>query len=386
MPWQKVETMNLKLQLVTDRLSRIYSKKDLADKYKLSRKTVHKWISRYDTLGVDGLKDQSRRPHHNAKQFSDEIVQLAISEKLKNIKRVPRKVRAQLMRANPKLRVPASSTMGLWFKKESLVRARPKTRWVAAYSKSLTVCTKPNQVWCVDYKGYFKMQNRKICYPLTVTDNFSRYLLGCKALPSALFRPTQKLLRELFLEFGVPEVLRSDNGTPFASSSIGGLSQLMVWLIEHGIVPERIQKGRPDQNGRHERMHKTLKLEALETVSKNLFFQQRVFDYFRFDYNQDRPHQALADRVPQEVYQHSAREFKDSVRAPFYDFDQEVRQVHLRGEFKFKGKLFFLSRLLSGKPIALRQINDQYWQIDFYFYTVALLDSYNNIIINQQKV
>jgi transposase InsO family protein len=234
-------------------------------------------------------------------------LELVIQEKLKNRKRGPRKVRAQLKRKHPELDLPAVSTIGYWLKKEGLVERRKKRLHVPPYTQPFGECDAPNDIWSIDYKGQFHMKNRHICYPLTLSDNFSRFLLGCQALEGPRYVPTRHCLELIFREYGLPMAIRCDNGTPFAGRSVGGLSRLMIWWILLGIIPERIGKGCPQENGRHERMHRTLKSDALNPIARHLKEQQKAFDIFRHDYNNDRPHESLNDQMPSDYYKKSNR-------------------------------------------------------------------------------
>jgi len=373
--------MDLKLQLVTDLKEERLSITDLSKKYGISRPTVYKWFDRYETTGIEGLKEQSRAPLQCPHRTPQGIRELFIQEKLKNRKRGPRKVRAQLKRRYPQLALPAVSTISYWLKKEGLVQERIKRRHVPPYTQPFCECTAPNDVWSVDYKGQFYTKNNRVCYPLTVTDNYSRFILGCDALKGPRYVPTRQGLQNIFREYGLPRALRFDNGTPFAGRCIGGLSRLMIWWILLGIVPERITKGRPQENGRHERMHRTLKSDALDPVARNLKDQQRAFDEYRHDFNYYRPHESLNDRTPSDCYQASHRPYVERPYPPDYGYDMTVRHVRRTGDIKFQGRMFYLTESLAGLPVGLKEIADGMWQIQFSFYLLGSLDMRKNIII-----
>ena len=225
------------------------------------------------------------------------------------------------------------------------------------------------------------MKNGRVCYPLTVTDNFSRFILGCDALSGPRYKPTRIGLERIFREYGLPYAIRFDNGTPFASRCIGGLSRLMIWFILLGIIPERIKKGCPQQNGRHERMHRTLKSDALDPVARNLKEQQKAFDIYRQDFNDDRPHESLNDQMPNDYYKKSHRLYVQHPHSPEYGHDYIIRQVRQSGDIKFQGQMFYLTESLAGLPVGLKEIADGLWQIQFSFYVLGSVDLRKNRII-----
>ena len=381
MPWKVINQMDLKYQLVTDLNKEHFSITDLSQKYGISRPTVYKWLERYKRLGLEGLKEQSRAPKHCPHRTPQEILKLLIQEKLINRKRGPRKIRAQLKRRYPQLELPAVSTISYWLKKEGLVKERKKRRHVPAYTQPFCECQAPNDVWSIDYKGQFYLKNSHVCYPLTASDNFSRFILGCDALRGPRYNPTKHCLERIFREYGLPQAIRFDNGTPFASRCIGGLSRLMIWLILLGIVPERIGKGCPQENGRHERMHRTLKNDALDQVARNYKEQQKLFDIFRHDFNFHRPHESLNDQTPSDYYKKSQRPYVEHPHPPEYGHDRIIRQVRHSGEIKFQGRMFYLTESLAGLPVGLKEIADGLWQIQFSFYILGSVDLRKNKII-----
>lgn len=382
MPWKVINQMDLKNQLVADHLKEHFSITDLSQKYGISRPTVYKWLIRHKQLGIDGLREQSRAPKYCPHRTPTKILKLVIHEKLKNRKRGPRKIRAQLKRQYPKLELPAISTISYWLKKEGLVKERKKRTHVPPYTQPFCECHAPNDVWSIDYKGQFYMKNNHVCYPLTVSDNFSRFILGCKALEGPRYNPTRDHLESVFREYGLPDVIRNDNGTPFASKSIGGLSRLAIWFIQLGIIPERIEKGCPQENGRHERMHRTLKSDVLNEVARNLKEQQKQFDVFRHDFNSYRPHEALNDLTPSDYYKKSNRPYVAKPHPPEYGHEYIVRRVRNNGEIKFMSQMFYIAELLAGQPIGLKEIAEDVWQIQYSFYTLGSVDLRKNEIIS----
>lgn len=381
MPWKIISTMDQKIQLIADWQKQNFSLTDLSQKYGISRPTVYKLIGRYERFGIEGLKEQSRAPKTCPHRTPGNIVNLVIQEKLKNRKRGPRKIRAQLRRQYPEIEFPAISTISYWLKKEGLVEKRKKRLHVPPYAQPFRDCDGPNDIWSIDYKGQFYMKNNHACYPLTVTDNFSRYILGCKALQGPCYLLTKKHLESIFREYGLPYAIRSDNGTPFAGKCIGGLSRLSIWFIQMGIIPERIEKGCPQENGRHERMHRTLKNDTLDSAAKNLKEQQKAFDIFRYDFNHCRPHESLNDQTPSDYHRKSNRPYLEHPHPPAYGLDYTVRQVRHGGEIKFKGQMFFITELLAGQPLGLKEVADGLWQIQYSFYVLGSVDLRKNKII-----
>ena len=381
MPWKVINKMDLKSQLIQDWNNGYSSKTDLSQRYGISRPTIYKWLRLYEQLGVNGLEELSRAPKKCPHRTPETMIDLLIQEKMKNRKRGPRKVRAQLKRNHPELKLPAISTVSYWLKKAGLVEKRKKRMHVPPYTQPFSQCYAPNDVWSLDYKGQFYMVNKRVCYPLTVTDNCSRYILGCDALPGPRYAPTRDCLEKIFREYGLPSAIRFDNGTPFAGRCVGGLSRLMIWFILLGIIPERIGKGCPQENGRHERMHRTMKSEALDPVARNIKEQQKALVIYRNDFNNYRPHEALNDQAPSDCYKKSNRPFIEKPRLPGYGPDYLVRNIRHTGEIKFKGRMFFISELLTGMPVALKEIADGLWQMQFSFYILGSVDLRKNRII-----
>lgn len=381
MPWKVINPMDLKVQFINNWNNGYSSKTDLSQKYGISRPTVYKLIERYEQRGIEGLKEQSRAPKTCPHRTPEKVINLVIQEKLKNRKRGPRKIRAQLKRQHPDLELPAISTISYWLKKEGLVEKRKKRLRVPSYTQPFCECKAPNDVWSIDYKGQFYMKNGRVCYPLTVSDNSSRFLLGCKALEGPRYVPTRCYIESVFREYGLPDAIRSDNGTPFAGKGIGGLSRLSIWFIQLGIVPERIEKGCPQQNSRHERMHRTLKSDILDSIARNIKEQQKAFDIFRYDFNHHRPHESLNDQTPSEFYKKSNRPYVDCPHMPEYGYDYTVRHVKHSGEIKFKGRMFYVTGLLAKQPVGLKEIADGIWQLQYSFYVLGSVDLRKNKII-----
>lgn len=383
MPWKTETTMDQRIQLIADWQSEVFSKTDLSQKYQVSRPTIDKWLNRYEQEGIDGLKDRSSAPHKCPHKTKDELIDLIIKQKEKNTKRGPKKVLAQLKKKHPDIDWPAASTIGEWLKKHGLVKARKKRQRVPSYEQPFGHCKQSNDVWSADYKGQFVMGNKQKCYPLTISDNYSRYLLKCDGLLGPRYKETKAVFELAFKEYGLPKAIRTDNGTPFAYKSIAGLSRLSKWWILLGIIPERIEKGCPQQNGRHERMHRTLKEDALDVIAPNLKAQQFELEKFRIDYNTQRPHEALKQETPCDFYQPSKQKYPRKLPKPEYDIGCEIRNVCSNGRIYFRNKEFFITKLLANEPVGLKEIEDGYWSIYFSFFQLGILDIRKNKIINK---
>ena len=258
-------------------------------------------------------------------------------------------------------------------KRHGMVQSRHKRHHTPPYSQPFLKSKQPNEVWCADFKGQFRLGDSKLCYPLTLSDSYSRFLLGCWGLAHPAYFPTRYYLERAFREYGLPSAIRTDNGAPFASVGLGGLSRLGVWFVKLGISPERIEKGHPEQNGRHERMHRTLKAEAVRPPRKNMKEQQRVFDRFRITYNLERPHEALGQKTPASIYQKSAREYPARMTEIVYPQNFSVRVIKHSGCFKWQNHELYLSGTLAGEQIGLKQIDNSIWEIYFNFYPLGIL-------------
>jgi len=350
-----------------------YGKSALARHFGVSRPTLDKWLSRYAQHGEPGLQELSRRPHHSPGRTADSLVERLIEEKLRHLDWGPKKLVVCLRRQEPEQPWPSPSTAGVWLKRAGLVQPRRRPRKTPVNDVPLHAGEQPNQLWCVDFKGQFRTGDGRWCYPLTLTDHASRYLLGCRGLP----RPTAQLTRPwfewAFREYGLPEVIRSDNGSPFASVGLGGLSHLAVWWIRLGIHPERIKPGRPDQNGRHERMHRSLKAAVLQPPAFDLIGQQQDFERFRLEFNQLRPHEALHMEVPASRYRPSERAYPEVLRALDYPPVWEVRRVRSNGCIKWQGRLVFVAEALIDEWVALQEIDNDVWQLCFSHYPLGWL-------------
>lgn len=331
--------------------------------YGVSRKTAYKWLERYQEQGLAGLQDRSRAPHEHPNQVSGAVLETVLEERARHPRWGPKKLRVVLQRRHPKTPWPAVSTLGELLKRAGLTVPRKRRKWVPEYAAELHSTERPNQVWCADYKGYFHCLDQMRCNPLTRTDHYSRYLLRCQSVADMGYGYARALYEAAFREYGLPEAMRHDNGSPFASVGLAGLSELSVWLILLGIRPERIRPGRPQENGRHERMHRSLKEEAAEPPQANLRAQQKAFDRFRQDYNQLRPHEALGMKTPAEVYRPSPRQYPKRIVEPEYESGAIVRVVGSCGRIRWNGERVFISKALGNQPIRLEPGADGLWKL-----------------------
>lgn len=374
MPWKEQKPMDQKVCMVSDRVERNYNISELSRKYRISRKTVYKWVDRYGKEGLDGLKEMKREHRWHPHTTDKQLVRSIIEKKCSRRSWGPKKIIASLKKECPDKKWPAASTAGEWLKKEGLVKERKKRQSVPAYCEPFKECEEPNDVWSADYKGQIRTRDHKKCYPLTISDNRSRYLLACAGLEGTRLKETTEIFKKVFKKYGLPHAIRVDNGTPFAGKSAGGLSNLTLWWIKLGITPERIEKGKPYQNGRHERMHRTLKAETMLDPASNMAKQQKRFDWFKKMYNEERPHEALGQMPPVMVYQKSNRQYRDTFYDPEYELDREVRSVKRGGEIKFRNRMYFLSKVLAGERVGLKEIDNGIWQINYSFYPLGTLN------------
>ncbi len=333
-------------------------------RFGVSRRVGYKWMDRFEEEGAAGLLERSRAPLHHPQAIAERIAERCLEVRRAHPTWGPVKVRAYLERRAPGTAWPAASTIGELFDREGLTVRRKLRRRSPPSSAPFAHCGATNDVWCIDFKGWFLTGDGKRCEPLTLSDAFSRYLLRCQDLRGTDSDHVWPVLDAAFREFGLPHYLRSDNGSPFASRGAGGLSRLSVKLIKAGVMPERIAPGKPQQNGRHERMHLTLLQEVANPPASSLREQhKRLRDFQRF-YNEERPHQALDNATPAERYQASPRRFNGILRAPDYDDDRMVRRVRHNGEIKLNGNMIYISAALVGEPIGLAE-DEQGWMVTY---------------------
>ena len=347
----------------------------LSRTYGISRKTAHKWIQRFLEGGVEGLADRTHARRDRAGRVPAEMERRLAAVRRAHPTWGPKKLRAWLGETEPGTAWPAESTIGEVLRRAGLTQPRKRPRRGAPTGPPPVGADAPNALWTIDYKGQFRTADGLWLYPLTVMDAHSRYLLACAGHLQVSGPATRATLQEVFREHGLPERLRSDNGSPFASTGAGRLSKLAAWWLKLGIERERIQPGKPQQNGRHERMHRVLKAETARPPAANRRQQQVRFDRFREEYNHVRPHEALAQRPPAEFFARSAREYPERVPDPEYPLYWERRRVRRDGSLKFQGRQPHLSEALAGEAVGLVEVEEQLWQIWFCDYKVAVWDA-----------
>lgn len=374
MPWKEICALGLKKEMINEWLKMEYSITDLSNSYGVSRKTLYKWIERFRSYGLEGLEELSREPFSHPNATPLEIAEAIVALKINKMKWGPRKIIAKLKNDHPDISWPSDSTGNKILKKHGLVYPCKHRSHTPPYTMPFLECAQPNIVWSADYKGQFRMGDKRRCYPLTISDNCSRYLLGCWGLTRPTYEQTRPCFELVFINHGLPDAIRTDNGQPFASRGLGGLSRLAVWFIKLGIKPERIKPGCPEQNGRHERMHRTLKDCVANPPKSNMETQQEAFNSFMKEYNEERPHEALGQNPPASVYQSSPRPYPMKLRKVEYDSNVVVRYVTNRGCIKWRGELIFLAEPLRGEYVSLKQVDDHRWEIRFSFYLLGFLD------------
>jgi putative transposase len=345
----------------------------LCEEFGVSRKTGHKILKRYRDCGVEGLTDRSRRPYRHANQLPVQIETLIVRLKREKPSWGAPKIRERLARLYPDVHKPAVSTVHAVLDRHGLVKRR-KGRRNRASGTALSASSEPNALWCADYKGEFMLADRRYCYPLTITDFASRYLIACEALHSTKEAYAFTVFESIFQEFGLPSAIRTDNGVPFASpNALFNLSRLSVWWLRLGIDIERIKPGNPQQNGRHERMHLTLKLETTRPAADNFLQQQAKFDDFIACYNTERPHQALAMRCPAELYRPSERPYAGLPELD-YPFHDKAVTVTTCGRICLNRRKVNLSQVFAGQMVGIKQVDDNLWLVSFMHYDLGYFD------------
>jgi len=375
MPWKVSSVMEEKLRFILEYEADEESMTELCQRYDISRETGYLTLRRYRMAGLAGLLPQSHAAHRHGNQTPEEIEQKVLELRQAHMRWGPRKLKHILERDEPGRNWPAASTIGTLLKREGLVVARKRRLHTAPYTEPLAHAQGCNRVWCADFKGWFRTADGERIDPLTISDAYSRYLLRCQAVEKMNTERVQAIFEAAFREYGMPEAIRTDNGPPFASHAVGGLSRLAVWWIKLGIVPERIDAGHPEQNGRHERMHLTLQQEAAQPPAANRRRQQQELHRFRREYNEVRPHEALGMQTPAEIYQPSGRRFPSRVPEPEYRENMLVRSVRPHGHFRWKQHDVFLSEVLWGENVGLLPDDDRWFTIYFAHLPLARFDS-----------
>jgi putative transposase len=345
----------------------------LCREFEISRKTGYKIFSRYKDCGVEGLTDRSRRPYRHARQLPFQIEKAIVQLKQEHPSWGAPKIRERLRRKHSEVQCPAISTVHAILDRNGLVKRR-RRRVYKPEGTPLSYPHLPNDLWCADYKGEFMLADRRYCYPLTITDFASRYLISCEGLSSTLGMYAFTVFERVFKDFGLPRAIRTDNGSPFASAnSLFGLTKLSVWWLRLGIDIERIKPGHPQQNGRHERMHLTLKKEATKPAAKNFLQQQASFDQFISVFNEERPHQGLNMRYPAEVYTRSPRPYNGlpELEYPFHDRTVTVTRC---GRICLGRQKINISQALAGQKVGVKEVSEKIWLVSFMQYDLGFFD------------
>lgn len=375
MPWKVSGVVEKRRRFIEEWLSEEWTMSELCLRHEISRQAGYNTVARYQREGWQGLEEQSRAPHRHPNQTASAIEEQIAKLRHAHMRWGPRKLKVVLERQQPETRWPAASTMGELLRREGLVIPRKKRRRVDPYTAPFASAHLPNRVWCGDFKGWGRTQDGARIDPLTISDACSRYLLRCQAVDKTDTPHVQAIFEAAFREHGMPDAIRTDNGAPFASRAMAGLSRLAVWWMKLGIVPERIQPAHPEQNGRHERMHLTLQQETMSPMAAHRRAQQRRFDQFRYEFNQHRPHQALDMRTPASCYTPSLRTFPARVREPEYGSSMLVRRISPGGQFAWKAHDVFLSETLRSERIGLAALDDRWYTIYFAEFPLGRFDS-----------
>jgi transposase InsO family protein len=374
MPWRETSPMEQRLEFVREYESDLFTMTELAAQYGITPKTGYQWLERYAAEGPLGLSDRSRRPHHSPQATEAELIDAIVALRHRHPRWGPKKLLAVLRRREPDIAWPARSTIGGLLNARGLVRPRRRRPPAVRAPTPLTPMTRPNQVWTTDFKGQFRTGDRAYCYPLTLRDGFSRFVLRCDALLGPTTAATRRRFERAFADYGLPECIRSDNGGPFASPGLGGLSRLSVWWIRLGIVPERIALGHPEQNGSHEQFHSVLKADTARPPAATATAQQRRFVRFRTEYNEERPHEALDQAVPATRYQPSPRALPRRLPPLEYPGHAEIRRVDQNGYVSWQGAPLFVSAALARDDVAFEEVDDGLWTLRFATFALARYD------------
>lgn len=365
MPWSQTTPMDQRMQFIADYLRQTLSMTELSQLYGVSRKTGYKWIERYLAQGPAGLEELSRRPRTSPNQTDEEIVEALLQVRRRHPSWGAKKLLAIIGKRHPEWALPGRSTVFEILHRYGMIPKKPRRRVIGHPGKPTTQILAPNDLWCADFKGQFKTGDGIYCYPLTVTDGYSRYLLGCQGLLSTSGIEAKPVFTRLFKEYGLPKRIRTDNGVPFATTTLARLSTLSAWWVRLGILPELIEPGKPQQNGRHERMHRTLKAETTRPPAANCRTQQRKFNRFRVEFNEERPHEALDMATPASVYVPSTREMPDRLPPLEYPDRFEVRYVSYNGGIRWNKGWVNVSITCAGEYVGLEEIDDGVWNVYF---------------------
>ena len=365
MPWSRTSPMDQKTQFIADYLRDTLTMSELCTLYGVSRKTGYKWIERYLERGPQGLEERSRRPQSSPNQTPEEIVQALLALRRRHPSWGARKLLAILAKREPRWWLPHRSTVCDILSRHGMVPKPRRRRAIGHPGKPTSQILAPNDLWCADFKGQFKTGDGRYCYPLTVSDGYSRFLLQCQGLRSTSVADAKPVFTRLFNDYGLPFRIRTDNGVPFATNTLARLSSLSAWWVRLGVLPELIEPGKPQQNASHERMHRTLKAETTRPPAGSLAAQQRRFNRFREEFNCERPHQALDLQTPASCYRASPRPMPAAIAPLEYPDRFEVRYVSYNGGIRWKKDWVNVSIVCAGEYVGLEEIDDGVWNVYF---------------------
>lgn len=362
--------------LVRQLLTREHSTAELARRFGISRKTAYKWRERFLEGGLAALEDRPSARLTQADRVSAEVEQAIIDLRRQRPRAGARQLKARLEMVNPEVRWPAASTIGLVLRRHGLIPPPRRRQRCPPYTRPLAHADAPNAVWTGDLKGWFRTGDGSRCEPFTVADAFSRYALVIRTVPRIDGETLWPVLEAAFREYGLPGAFRTDNGSPFAACKRAGLTRFAVKLIRLGVTPERIEPGHPEQNGRHERMHRTLKAETAMPPRRTLCEQQLAFDQFKADYNDARPHSALGMKPPASAYSHSLRAYPRRLPDLEYPCGYELREVRRSGEIRWRGQLVYVSNALIGEVVGMVRVGNELWRSYFGAVCLGTWDEY----------
>jgi transposase InsO family protein len=379
MPWKECDAVSERMHFVS-RLLNEEKMADLCREFKISRKTGYKIFNRYKNEGLDGLKDQCRKPKKRPNQTSSVVTDLILDLRKDHSTWGAPKIKSYLEARHKKSLIPACSTIHVILKRHDLVVSKKRRTTYRSTGTDLEEVTDPNQLWCTDFKGQFRMGNASYCYPLTITDQFSRFLIECEGMSRISEVECLRVFEDIFCEYGIPDAIRSDNGVPFASRSFFGISKLSLFWARQGIRIERTQPGCPQQNGRHERMHRTLKAETTKPVGSNLLTQQEKFEIFKDLFNNERPHQALKMKPPASQYKKSKKKFIPIGPLEYPGFDQTCR-VRTDGTILLPNqKRLYVGEVFNEENLGIKKVEEDVWGLNFMNYELAFFNLHDPIL------
>jgi putative transposase len=382
MPWLETDPMTERKRFILEAEGGLFSFAELCRRHGISRKTGYKWLERYELDGPNGLADRSHRPRSCPHATDPQVLEAAFELRRRRPRWGAGKILGHLGTLHPAWSLPAPQTLHKHFVRHGLVKKRRRSRRRPHPGRPTAAFDAPNSIWSADFKGQFKTRDGIYCYPLTVQDGFSRFLLACQGLSGTTYSGSRATFTRLFQEFGLPERIRTDNGTPFASMALGRLSRLSIWWIKLGILPDLIEPASPHQNGRHERMHRDLKAETTIPPAGNRSAQQRRFNAFREDFNHVRPHEALGQKPPASAYKPSSRPLPPKLQTPEYPAHFEVRKVSTNGGIRWSSAWVNVSHLLGGECIGLEEVHNDIWTVYFGPVTLGWLHVLQGVILD----